>query len=448
MNRDDLLEQLTQDILTYAMSGAFPEEDLATSLKPEGLDERFEEYELLLDLHFILQDDVTEFVRELPRHVRSIRTETQNVSRTTRGAVDGRINWSATIKQRYSQYPGDRSLFVCENRAEDYDIPENIVLKHLLAVIYDTLSAAEPYLNGEYQWVKETWRGDEQLIEELTDLFERNVHVRRIREPETYEPTERMLTQAEQSRQDVYRRAAELVRKRQRLFAGDEDLLRDLLNETAVTPDDEDTLFELFVLFRYIATIDEMRDGSFSLQTITSGRQEVAKFEGEGETDIVVYHDQSASDRELSFRTEAEPDADALSRTDRVQHVAREVASEYFDQNFQNHTGRPDIIVLEIIREGSYEYLITEVKNSSRTKTIRQGIKETLEYVAFLRVDDQFVFGDDDDDIFGDGWNGVLVIQDLAEDTPSVEDQADNEITILQAGELDSGLKRVLDEVI
>ena len=282
MNRDDLLEQLTQDILTYAMSGAFPEEDLATSLKPEGLDERFEEYELLLDLHFILQDDVTEFVRELPRHVRSIRTETQNVSRTTRGAVDGRINWSATIKQRYSQYPGDRSLFVCENRAEDYDIPENIVLKHLLAVIYDTLSAAEPYLNGEYQWVKETWRGDEQLIEELTDLFERNVHVRRIREPETYEPTERMLTQAEQSRQDVYRRAAELVRKRQRLFAGDEDLLRDLLNETAVTPDDEDTLFELFVLFRYIATIDEMRDGSFSLQTITSGRQEVAKFEGEG----------------------------------------------------------------------------------------------------------------------------------------------------------------------
>ena len=124
------------------------------------------------------------------------------------------------------------------------------------------------------------------------------------------------------------------------------------------------------------------------------------------------------------------------------------MASEYFDQNFQNHTGRPDIIVLEIIREGSYEYLITEVKNSSRTKTIRQGIKETLEYVAFLRVDDQFVFGDDDDDIFGDGWNGVLVIQDLAEDTPSVEDQADNEITILQAGELDSGLKRVLDEVI
>jgi len=430
------------------MDGAFPEEELAASLKPDELDERFAEYELLLDLHFILQDDVTDFVRALPRHIRSIRTETQNVSRTTRGAVDGRINWSATIKQRYSEYPGDRSLFVCENRAEDYDIPENLVLKRLLAVIYDTLTAAEPYLNGEYEWVKQTWRGDEQLIQELTDLVERNVHVRRIREPETYEPTERMLTQAEQSRQDVYRRAAALLRKRRRLFDGDAEQLRELLDETAVTPDDEDTLFELFVLFRYIATIDDMRAGSFSLQTITSGRQEIAKFEGEGETDIVVYHDNSARDRDLSFRTEVDPDSGSLSRTDRVQHVAREVASEYFHKEFENHTGRPDIIILEIIRERSCEYLITEVKNSTRTKTIRQGIKETLEYVAFLRVDEEFVFGKGAGDIFGDGWNGVLVVQDLDRETASLEDQEDNEITILQAGELDDGLRRVLEEII
>jgi len=340
------------------------------------------------------------------------------------------------------------SQFVCENRAEDYDIPENLVLKRLLAVIYETLSAAEPYLREEYEWVKQTWRGDEQLIDELTDLVERNVHVRRIREPETYEPTERMLTQAEQSRQNVYRRAAALLRKRRQLFDGDEDQLRDLLNETAVTPDDEDTLFELFVLFRYIATIDEMREGAFSLQTISSGRQEVAKFEGDGETDIVVYHDNSARDRDLSFRTEVDPEAESLSRTDRVQHVAREVASEYFHTEFENHTGRPDIIVLEIIRDGSYEYLITEVKNSTRTKTIRQGIKETLEYVAFLRVDEEFVFGEGDRDLFGDGWNGVLVVQDMDRQTASVEEQEDNEITILQAGELDAGRKRVLEQVI
>ncbi|MFB6178609.1 MAG: hypothetical protein ABEI77_02660 [Halorientalis sp.] len=453
MDREQLLDQLTQDILSYAMYGAFPERDIAAAIKPDELDERFEEYELLLDLHFVLQDEVTDFVRELPQHIRSIRTETRNVSRTKRGAIDGRIDWSSTIKQRYSQSPNDRGLFVCTNRSEDYDIPENIVLKRLLAIIYGTLTAAESYLRADYEWVQETWRGDEDLIDELMDLVERNVHVRRIRAPESYEPTERMLTQAEQSRQEIYRMAAKLLRKRQRLFDGDEEQLKKLLAETAVTPDDDDTLFELFVLFRYIATIEDMREGSFSLQTIASGRQEVARFEGDNETDIVLYHDNSAYDRGLSFRSEVDDDGETLSRTDRIQLVAREVANDYFKgQHFENHTGRPDIIVLEIISDGSYEYLITEVKNSRRTKTIRQGIKETLEYVAFLRVNEEFVFGreSDGDAIFGDGWNGLLVVQDLASETASLAEQNDqeNQIKILQAGELEGTLQDVLENVI
>lgn len=449
MNRDELLDQLTEDILSYAMQGVFPEREIAASIKPDGLDERFEEYELLLDLHFILQDDVTGFVRELPRHVRSIRTETQNVARMRRGAVDGRIDWSATIKQRYSQYPNDKSIFVCTNRSEDYDIPENLVLKRLLSIIYKTLMAAESYLRADYEWVQETWRGDEELIDDLTELVERNVHVRRIREPEAYEPTERMLTQAANSRQEVYRTAADLLRKRQRLFDGDEELLKQLLEETAVTPDDDDTLFELFVLFRYIATIEDMREGSFSLQTIATDRQEVAKFESEGDMDIVIYHDNSARDRGLSFRADVDADAETLSRTDRVQLVAHEVANQYFtDRDFEDHTGRPDIIVLEVISpDGTYEYLITEVKNSTRLKTIRQGIKETLEYVAFLRVNDEFVF-EEGDDLFGDGMNGVLVVQDLDSETASFKEQADNEITILQASELETRLQQVLEKII
>jgi hypothetical protein len=403
MNRDDLLDQLTEDILAYAMHGVFPEREIAATIKPDELDERFEEYELLLDLHFILQKDVVDFVSELPKHMRSIRTETENVSRRTRGAVDGRIDWSATIKRRHAEYPNDTSLFICENRSEDYDIAENVVLKRLLSIVYRTVNDADTYLSGDYEWVQETWRGNDDLIDDLVDLFERNVHVRRIREPEIYEPTERMLTQAEHSRQEVYRTAANLLRKRQRLFDGDEELLKQLLDETAVTPDDDDTLFELFVLFRFIATIDDMRDGSFRLQTIGTDRQEVAHFQGDKE--IAIYHDNSARDRDLSFRVEADPDSESLSRTDKVHLAAQEIANEYFtDRDFQNHTGRPDIIVLEIKSDdGSHEYLITEVKNSTRTKTVRQGIKETLEYVAFLRMDDEFVFEEDSDGVFGKG---------------------------------------------
>lgn len=449
MNREKLLDELSEDILTYAMQGAFPERELARTIKPAALDERFEDYELLLDLHFVLKPNVVEFVRHLSKRLRNIRTETQTVSRTQRGTVDGHVNWGATVKERQTRNPTDGSLFVCDNRSEDYDIPENIVLKKLLSVIHRTLREAADFLKGEYAWVRETWKGDETLIDDLRRVVDRNVHVRRIRDPDTYEPTERMLTTAAQSRQVIYREAAALLRTRKRLFDGDADEIRTLLNETAITPDDEHALFELFVLFRFVATLEDLRDDQAQFKTIASDRQEVARIDGEKE--IVLYHDTSARDRNLSFLAAPGADEASSGRADAVQRVAREVASNYFGDSFRNHTGRPDIIVLEVISEetNEHEYLITEVKNSTNTETIRQGIKETLEYLAFLRVDGEYVFGTDEpDEYFGTGWNGLLVVQDLEDETQSLAEQADNEIKILQASELEDQLGQYLREVL
>jgi hypothetical protein len=451
MDRAQLLETLTQDILTYAMQGGFPEQKIATAIKPDALDARFEEYELLLDLHFILQPEVVAFVEALPKQLRSIRTETQTVSQTRRGTVDGHINWGATIKTRYAQNPSDRSLFVCENRSEDYDIAENLVLKKLLSVIYTTLQEADAYLRGDYAWVQETWKGDGELIDDLTRIVDRNVHVRRIREPETYEPTERMLTQAANARQEIYRKAASLLRTRNDLFAGDPEAIQALLDQTAITPDDEHALFELFVLFRFIGTIEAMQDDSFTFKTIARDRQEVARLDGDKE--IVIYHDNSAKDRDLSFDANVRADDQTtLSRTEKVQTVAKSVANTYFtDRSFQDHTGRPDVIVLEVIDESTnqHEYLIAEVKNSTNIDTIRQGIKETVEYIAFLRVNDDFVFeAPAGDDYFGSGWNGMLIVQDLDEETAALDEQGDSEVKILQASELESQLGTVLEHVL
>ncbi|WP_408959082.1 hypothetical protein [Natrinema sp. 74] len=448
MNRDALLDQLTEDILAHVMRGSFPERELAQSIKPEQLDERFEEYELLLDLHFVLKSDIVSFVRELSNHLRSIRTETQTVSQTRRGTVDGRINWGSTIKKRYSEHPRDRSIFVCDNRSIDYDIPENIVLKRLISIIHTTIREAEEYLRGEYDWVRETWKGNENLIDELQRIVERNVHVRRIREPDTYEPTERMLTTAANSRQEVYRKAASLLKSRERLFQGDAEEIRTLLDETAIAPDDQDSLFELFVLFRFVATLERLQENQPTFETIATGRQEVARFEGD--TELALYHDNSASDRNLSFVAVPDEDQAELSRTDKVQLTAQDIASDYFDREFRNHTGRPDVIVLEIISESDdrHEYLIVEVKNSTNEDTIRRGIKETLEYLAFLRVNEDYVFGRDDEDYFGSGWNGLLVVQDLDEETPSPKAQAGNPVTILQASELERELEDILSRIV
>lgn len=182
MNREQLLDRLTEDILTYVMHGAFPERELAAAVKPDELDERFAEYDLLLDLHFVLLPEVVEFVEELPQRIRNLKTETESVSRTRRGIIDGKINWATTIKQRYSQNPGDRSMFVCENRTENYDTAENLVFKRLVSIIHETLREADEYLRQDYAWVNDRW--NTPLINNLQRIVEQNVHVRRIRDPE------------------------------------------------------------------------------------------------------------------------------------------------------------------------------------------------------------------------------------------------------------------------
>lgn len=448
MKKTELIDGLTEDIVSYVMHGEFPEDQLAADLKHEGLDERFEDYELLMDLHFILKPEVVEFVQRLPERIRSVKTQTKNVSKTSRGTVEGRINWSSTIKERYSGNPGDNSLFVTDNRTEHYDIDENIVLKKLLSVIYETLQEAHEYFDEDYAWVNDRWKEEEDLVDEMERIFERDVHVKRISKPEQYEPTDRMLNTAEGSRQQIYREAASLLNKRNRIFDGNKDEITELLNDTAITPDDEETLLELFVLFRFISTIDNIESEDFNLATIESGSQRIATMESE-EKEIAVYHDSSARDLDIEFKFDPEEDSDEpYSRPEEVELKSREIISDYFNKSTREVTGRPDVILVEIIDKDSEdrEYFITEVKNSTNEKTIKRGIKEALEYLAFLRDEEDFLYDRED---LGGEKSGLLVVQDFEDEDRGTDlgDQ-DGPIRIIEASKLESSIEELISEKI
>jgi len=447
MDRQQLIDAVSEDLFAYVMHGEIAEQQIFDDLKPTGLDERFESFEALVDLHFLLRPEVVDFVEMLPQRLRSIKTQTQNVQTTARGKITGRVDWESTIRRRYSKAPNDRSLFVCDNRHESYDIDENIVLKRLLSIVYTTLDDCEMYLEREYDWVTDRWKENLTLVDRMRDLFERNVHVTRIRDPERYEPTDRMLQRAETARNDVYRDAAGLLRDHRQSRSGNEAAIKDLLETTLITPDDEETLFELYVLFRYIEAVEDYQNGGTSIATIETDRQEVAKIQSDEGADVVLYHDNSAANRDLSFIPEPleKPD-EALTRTEQIQRRARRIVNQYFeDDRFERRTNRPDIIVLEIQHQYQHEYLITEIKHSTKPETIQQGIKETLEYLAFLRHDDTLVFSDSSP--FGSGSNGVLVTQDINErETASFDDQ--ETIRIVQASELDELLPNILQNVL
>ncbi|WP_152424871.1 hypothetical protein [Natronococcus jeotgali] len=61
-----------------------------------------------------------------------------------------------------------------------------------------------------------------------------------------------------------------------------------------------------------------------------------------------------------------------------------------------------------------------------------------------MRLNEEYVFGRDTEEYFGSGWNRLLVVQDLQRETASLEEQAESEIKILQAAELEEQLAQVL----
>lgn len=446
MNREELLDELSQDILAYVMHGEFPEHHFSQEIAPSELDERFHDYEMLVRLHFILRPDVVDFVESLPQQLRNIKTQTATLSSIRRGTVEGRINWAATTQERYSKNPHDESIFVCDNRTENYDIDENIVLKRILGLIYETLSECERYLEQDYAWVNDRWKQEDDLVEAMREVFRRNVHLTRIRDPDEYEPTERMLQRALESRQSIYREAGRLLSRYHDTLRGDADAIRELLDTTAITPDDDETLFELFVLFKYISVIQDLAADRFTISTIERGSQEVARLESDGRS-IVLYHDSAARAEELEFISDiAEKEFETLSRTEKIKYEKRRLVGRYFPEaEVKYRTGRPDVIVLEIESGDREDYLITEVKYSSHQETVERGVEELLEYLAFLRDDGSLVF--EEPDIFGSGWNGVLAIRDIDDiETARLEEQ--QHVKILQASEVETDLEIIVGKML
>lgn len=449
MDREALAEAVASDLFTYVLDGDFRADDFAGVIKPPDYPEQYADFERLVDLHFLLHEDVRTFVTKLDDRLRSIKTETTTQRVEQRGGIEGRIDWGATYQYRATTSPGNRAAYVADQQSEQYGIPENIVLKELISIIRQSLGDVDQYLDDDRTWVAETWAGDQRLRDTFTTLTNRNVHLQRIPDPDPHEPTDRMVARADASRKEIYREAADLYWKRTRYDRGDPSYLRSLLEATAITPQGRERLLELFVVFRTLGALEAIASpdlGQPTYHTISSSRGAVATYAG-GAT-VKVFYNQSGAEANVSFTAfEGSPNA----RSEHAKATAESVADAFFTEtDVQNHTKRPDVLVVgNSSRTPENGYLVIEVKDSATKATIREGISEIVEYLAFLQRAGTYEF---DVGEFGSGMNGLLVVQDLDDvdfAPASIAEQARNDlpIRIAQASDVDDILPRMVDRI-
>lgn len=452
MDRDELIERIGRDLFGYALSGGLPPNELAAQIKPEGLDQNYERYDELVDLHFVLTDEVHSFVRDLPRRLRQLKTETRSQHFTGRGAIQGHVQWDKTFKRRYNKGGGDPALFVCTQREEEVNIPENQVLMEVLQTIESALSNAQTYFIEEADWVKDTWEGENQLREQFLQTIKNNINIRSIERPADKTLPPRTVEGAATSRQPLYREAAQLYQQHQKLRNKNIDGLTDLLRNTAITPS-KSTLLELYVLYTLIRILDDVDSfevGQPTFYPLSRFRDEIAVFDGPQK--YHVFYNESGTKLDLSFRPIPEKNnIGEFSRADAVYTFSDIIRRNFYKRSDQlKSTLRPDVFIAakRTSTDPTNDYLIIEVKDSTSDQKISEGIRELLEYLTFMRKERTPVFNEAP--YLGRGVNGILVVQDLPKESSvlSSEEQVNLPIQIIQASELTRELPKILGEFL
>lgn len=450
MDREFLIERVGAELFGYLMEGRLSRDDFAAAIRPESLEQRYEEYEQLADLHFLLSEPVVEFVERLPQRLRQLKTETTRERQISGGAIQGRIDWSETYRRRVSG-GANRSQYVCSNRRETRETPENLLLKYIVEELAEILQATEKYFDESTNWINQTWGGNQMLRTQFFRLREQNVHLQALNKPAHSDITPRMISKAENARKQLYRHAALLYSRYQRYQNGDEQILRNILNDATVLPEDEANLYELYVLFETINALDAIGNqcqpslGSHTVKTLRSGRTgPVAVFDGEQEYNL--FYDQSGQSLDCSFYIEPEVPPEQHSRGDAVATYGDKISSGIFGTRNKLSTKRPDILIAprHPQKDPAKEYVIIEVKHSTNKATIKDGIREITQYLAYFRRDGDPVF--EQPSYMGCGLNGLLLVGDR-EDIPSISEQCRYPITVIPGTELPCMLPELFIEI-
>jgi len=441
-----LLGEIADDFQTYLRKGVRFDRVIGSAHADLDIDD----IETLLRIHFVLTDaeddssevGVLDFMRQLEDRIRQMKTTTAPESFQYRGEIRGQIDWQGTVKTRARAGRLDEPLFVCTQPEEHYNIDENLVLKRLLTIIHEIVTDDLAYAldNPEgYDWLNEwvmphtggSGRGVESAAEMLDRIYEQNIYLQRINVADT-DITDRTIESVKRSRSQFYQDAAVLLDRYRQLMNHELDSTeaRDILNHTLIAPANTDTLFELYWVFRVLDSYEGVEyrvltDGRDSPSTIATWEQDGSRF--------VLSHD--ATGEGLSFSEsigseDIEPDG-YLYRMNEVLSRWQTISEDLLGRGGSDSLwgGRPDI-VLERYREtvaGGTELeqvFLGEVKYTQNTDYVATGLRELLEYMAFVKRSATDEYVESADDLLESvDVKGLLFVDELARETPASRDE-------------------------
>ena len=431
---EELLKEISDDFITYLKQGQL---NIDSFIKEPNLN--INDLDHLLDVHFILQDEVVDFIADLPNNLRRIKTAIHKLKRLTRGEIRGKIDWNSTIKARCKINYRDKTIYSCQETNKNFNIKENLVLKELLDTIYRVLFIRLDIeqIDG-YKWF-DKWVGGQKLAHQFRSIYRRNIYLNQI-DGDQIKVTDRMIHDTKRNRSSFYRTAAHLLEKFRRIknFELDQEEIKELLRLTFIRPDKEETLFELFWAIRLIRRFTD--NAQFNI--IDGRTSQMADWEDD-DYRYSLYHDREGSTL-INFCIKLEELAGAnkeyLKRIYHARKTGQELIQDFFGTKKSNiyWKGRPDLL-LEVVNKETGELaklIIGEVKYTSSKGYARQGFEELIDYLALVKGDDGYK---NCPDLSNDKIKGILCLDNI-----KIESQSIDNLSVVTI----DNYQEVLDEII
>ncbi len=297
---------------------------------------------------------------EVPRLLQVLPTRTEVFPRRWEGGFQGRLDVRATLA---AQLVGGPGTFVTRARRRSDDLPETVLLKHVLRRIWrELVRLRSAGLIRDGGWSAPILECEHRIdalllgtrLRDVGDLAVDNSHV----------------TAARGARDPAYRTAVRWFERMRTAF--DEpsaEATAKLLAEGALSPFAAETRFEIAVVLRLIHAlwtyVSASEPGRWELNhgLIHSGRSDVASLVRDDEASIAVYYNQAV-----------------------LPAGPRDLGVEYYFGSIGRI--RPDWTV-KVSRPGSADrYVVGEVKRSNSGDYQRSGFSEAVlyrfEYAPFL----------------------------------------------------------------
>lgn len=355
-DKNYVLGQVKDNLWRYLYSEASPSFKIDNLTEITGLSS--EELIKLKNVHFLLSDQVGNFIDILPNFLRNLAHSTRKETIVTHGDIRGRIDWSLTYKERYGNGFNDKSLFVCRPSSKMYNLPENQLLKFMIFKIIK-LCESITALNDISDEIIEK-RARKYWLDIIYNRYQiakkiyKSVYIDNIAYKTNIKP--RMLNKAVKHRNRNYKVLAECYSLFNNIFNGDDqDIFRNLIENQILEPLNNDKLYEIYVLFELLSALD---DSKLYLGLIKPDKRYVARYELD-ESSLFIYYQNTPEE---------------FKNCSKYKELFK-----FYDLGVSSR--RPDIIIE--IKNGDYDttFQLIEVKRSKDKGYITESVYKVLGYL-------------------------------------------------------------------